>query len=233
MAHAQKPEFVFPRNGWVHLNRWGRQFSRLLAVEECGSVVVMAVMLDRPRSEAKWNCTGYPLHSLFSPSLPLPCLTVCHQVPNELYTCLLSFPSARHSLKHFLYFVLGHPQRKGKGKDVPVHTMNSYGWVDVQFQSFLNPALNRSDWSAPRSGRFYLRDEEPIVPAIYEARWAPNQVWILWSREKSFTTTGNQTQMHLSARTLITRPTELSRIPYSKCNYIIMLHIFIPFLFSL
>jgi len=41
MAHAQKPEFVFPRNGRVHLNRWGRQFSRLLAVEECGSVVVM------------------------------------------------------------------------------------------------------------------------------------------------------------------------------------------------
>ena len=85
MAHAQKPEFVFPRNGWVHLNRWGRQFSRLLAVEECGSVVIMVVMLDRPRSEIKWNCTGYPLHSPVSPSLPLPCVTVCHQVPHELY----------------------------------------------------------------------------------------------------------------------------------------------------
>ena len=23
MAHAQKPDFVFPRNGRVHLNRWG------------------------------------------------------------------------------------------------------------------------------------------------------------------------------------------------------------------
>jgi len=45
----------------------------------------MIVMLDRPRSEVKWNCTGYPLHSPVSPSLPLPCLTVCHQVPNELY----------------------------------------------------------------------------------------------------------------------------------------------------
>ena len=85
MAHAQKPEFVFPRNGRVHLNRWGRQFSRLLAVEECGSVVVMVVMLDRRRSEVKWNCTGYPLHSLVSPSLPLPCVTACHQVPNELF----------------------------------------------------------------------------------------------------------------------------------------------------
>ena len=88
MAHAQKPDFIFPRNGRVHLNRWERQFSRLLAVEESGSVVVMAVMLDRPRTEIKWNCTGYPLHSPVSPSLPLPCVTVCHQVPNELLTYL-------------------------------------------------------------------------------------------------------------------------------------------------
>jgi len=29
--------------------------------------------------------TGYPLHSPVSPSLPLPCITVRHQVPNELY----------------------------------------------------------------------------------------------------------------------------------------------------
>jgi len=35
MAHAQKPDFVFRRNGRVHLNRWGRQFSRLLAAEVC------------------------------------------------------------------------------------------------------------------------------------------------------------------------------------------------------
>ena len=29
--------------------------------------------------------TGYPLHSSFSPSLPLPCVTVCHHVSNALY----------------------------------------------------------------------------------------------------------------------------------------------------
>ena len=29
--------------------------------------------------------TGYPLHSPVSPSLPLPCVTVCHQVSTELY----------------------------------------------------------------------------------------------------------------------------------------------------
>ena len=37
MSHTQKPDFVFCQNRQVHLNWWGRQFSRLLAVEECGS----------------------------------------------------------------------------------------------------------------------------------------------------------------------------------------------------
>jgi len=48
MAHAQKPYFVFRRNGRVHLNRKRRQFSRLLAAEVCASAVVM---LDTPCSE--------------------------------------------------------------------------------------------------------------------------------------------------------------------------------------
>jgi len=30
MAHTQKPDFVFQRNGRVHLNRRGLKFSRLL-----------------------------------------------------------------------------------------------------------------------------------------------------------------------------------------------------------
>jgi len=45
MVHAQKRDFVFRRNGRVHLNRRGRQFSRLLAAEVCASAVVM---LDTP-----------------------------------------------------------------------------------------------------------------------------------------------------------------------------------------
>jgi len=31
------------------------------------------------------NSTGYPLHSPVFPSLPRPCVTVCHQVSNEFY----------------------------------------------------------------------------------------------------------------------------------------------------
>jgi len=52
MAHAQKPDFVFRRNGRVHLNRRRRQFSRLLAAEVCASAVVV---LDTPCSEVVWR----------------------------------------------------------------------------------------------------------------------------------------------------------------------------------
>jgi hypothetical protein len=31
--------------------------------------------------------TGYPIHSPVSPSLPLPCVTVCHHISTGLYQC--------------------------------------------------------------------------------------------------------------------------------------------------
>ena len=74
MAHAQKPDFVFPRNGRVHLNRWGRQFSRLLAAELCASAWVM---LDRPRSDVAWE---YWLPTPFA-SFPFTSPPVRHRVP--------------------------------------------------------------------------------------------------------------------------------------------------------
>jgi hypothetical protein len=76
MAHAQKPEFVFRRNGRVHLNQrggGGRQYSRLLAAEVCASAVVM---LDTPCSEVVWSVLAshsirqFPLHF---PSRASPC----------------------------------------------------------------------------------------------------------------------------------------------------------------
>ena len=57
--------FFFMRNGRVHLNRRGRQFSRLLAAELCASAVVM---LDTPCSEvvcrvvATHSIRQFPLH---------------------------------------------------------------------------------------------------------------------------------------------------------------------------
>ena len=65
MARAQKPDFVFRRNGRVHLNRRGRQFSRLLAAEVCVSAVLM---LDASCSEVVWRVLAthsirqFPLH---------------------------------------------------------------------------------------------------------------------------------------------------------------------------
>jgi len=104
MAHAQKPDLVFRRNGLVHLNRQGRQFSRLLATEVCASAVVM---LDTPRSEVV-KSTGYPHHSPVSPSLPLPCVTVCHHISTGLYSyllevvrCVLMLPLKKYE-QHFV-----------------------------------------------------------------------------------------------------------------------------------
>ena len=76
----------------------GGQFSRLLAAEVCASAVVMVVMLDTPCSEVECKTTGYPLHSHVSPSLPLPCVTVCHQVSTELYIkCIYLFEVLSHT----------------------------------------------------------------------------------------------------------------------------------------
>jgi hypothetical protein len=41
--------------------------------------------------------TGYPLHYLFSPSLPLPCVTVCHQISNAVYQLPTFFITVRLS----------------------------------------------------------------------------------------------------------------------------------------
>jgi hypothetical protein len=73
-AHAQKTDFVFRRNGRVHLNRRGRQFSRLLAAEVCASAVVM---LDTPCSEVVWRVLATHSVSQFLlrfPSRASPCV---------------------------------------------------------------------------------------------------------------------------------------------------------------
>ena len=46
--------------------------------------------------------TGYPLHSPVSPSVPLPCITVCHTRPNQLISILLQDHISELAW-HFLY----------------------------------------------------------------------------------------------------------------------------------
>ena len=67
MAHAQKTYFVFRRNGRVHLNPQGRQFSRLLTAEVCASAVVI---LDTPCSEVVWRVLA--IHSILQVPLLFP-----------------------------------------------------------------------------------------------------------------------------------------------------------------
>jgi len=69
MAHAQKPDFVFRRNGRVHLNRRGASVQSTTGsrgVRISGSTAGYAMFRGSVKS------TGYPLHSPVSPSLPLP-----------------------------------------------------------------------------------------------------------------------------------------------------------------
>jgi len=79
MAHAQKPGLVFPRNGRVHLNWRGRQFSRLLAAELCASAVVMVVILDKPCSAVERKDYWLPTPLAY---FPFTSPTVRHRVPS-------------------------------------------------------------------------------------------------------------------------------------------------------
>jgi len=54
--------------------------------------------MDRPCSDVQCKAAGYPLHSHLSPELPLPHVTVCHQVPNGLYLRSLLFRAGIKSL---------------------------------------------------------------------------------------------------------------------------------------
>jgi hypothetical protein len=93
MAHAQKPDFVFPWNRRVHLNRWGCQFSQLLAAEVCASAVVL---MDTPQSEVAWEYwLPTPFHSPVSPSLPLPCATRFRTSSTTAFTAWASYNMQR------------------------------------------------------------------------------------------------------------------------------------------
>ena len=66
------------RNGRVHLNQRGRQFSLLLAAEGCTSTFIVGSNAGYTMLRGSVKGSGYPFHSPVSPSLPLPCVTVSH-----------------------------------------------------------------------------------------------------------------------------------------------------------
>jgi hypothetical protein len=85
---------LFLRNGRVHLNRRGRQFSRLLAAEKCASAVVV---LDTACSEIVWRVLAtqyirqFPLHL---PCLASPCAIAFQLDSTSLYLfCQCNWPA--------------------------------------------------------------------------------------------------------------------------------------------
>ena len=120
MAHAQKLDFVFRRNGRVNLN-WPevsvQSTTGSRGVRISGSNAGYTMFRDSVKS------TGYPLHSPVSPSLLLPCATVCHHISTALYqhTALLMSLASIHNfgtqvcaanhiirklIKNFCYLIL-------------------------------------------------------------------------------------------------------------------------------
>jgi hypothetical protein len=82
MVHAQKPDFVFRRNGGVHLNRRG---ASVLSTNGSRDVRISGSNAGYNILRGSVKGTGYPIHSTTSPSLPLPYVTVCHHISAGLY----------------------------------------------------------------------------------------------------------------------------------------------------
>ena len=91
LAYAQKTDFVFRRKRRAHLNRRGRQFSRLLAAEVYASAVVM---LDTPCSVVVWM---YWVPTPFA-SFPFTSPPLRHRVPSGFNWTLPAVLS--HSLSY-------------------------------------------------------------------------------------------------------------------------------------
>ena len=91
MAQAQKPDFVFRRNRRVHLNRRGASVQSTTGsrgVRISGSNAGYTMFRGSVKS------TGYTFHSPVSPSLSLPCITVCyHILPFTLFIHRLRWQS--------------------------------------------------------------------------------------------------------------------------------------------
>jgi len=69
MAHTEKSDFVFRRNGRVHLNQRG---ASVQSNTSSRGVRISSSIAGYTMFRGSVKGTGYPLHSPVSPSLPLP-----------------------------------------------------------------------------------------------------------------------------------------------------------------
>jgi hypothetical protein len=82
MAHAQKPDCLFRRNGRVHLNRRG---ASVQSTTGSRGVRISGSNAGYSMFRGSVKGTGYPLHSPVFPSLLLLCVTVCHHISTGVY----------------------------------------------------------------------------------------------------------------------------------------------------
>ena len=100
MAHAQKPDFVFLPNGRVHLNR--PVGASIQSTTGSRGVRISGSNAGYSMFRGSVKGTGYPLHSAVSPSLPHPCVTVCHHISTGVYHLISSLEIPSPSYKRFV-----------------------------------------------------------------------------------------------------------------------------------
>ena len=80
MAHAQKPDLDFQRKGTNPFKSAGEGGGVVQSTTGSGGVRISGSNAGYTMLRGSVKGTGYPLHSPVSPSLPLPCVTVCHHI---------------------------------------------------------------------------------------------------------------------------------------------------------
>ena len=78
MAHAQKPDFVFRLNGPSPFKSAGG--ASVHSTTGSRGVRIIGSNAGYTMFRGSVKGTGYPPHSPVYPSLPLPCVTVCHHI---------------------------------------------------------------------------------------------------------------------------------------------------------
>ena len=86
MAHTQKNHISsLQTNGKVHLNR---NWASVQSTAVRGGVRISGSNAGYTIFRGSVKGTGCPLHLTVSPSLPFPCVTVCHQISTVVYCSL-------------------------------------------------------------------------------------------------------------------------------------------------
>ena len=88
MAQAQKPDFVFRARRMSPFKSAG---ASVQSTTGSRGVPISGSNAGYTMFRGSVMGTGYPFHSPVSPSLPLPCVTVCQHISTGLYHTLIPF----------------------------------------------------------------------------------------------------------------------------------------------